>query len=243
MSLSFKAIWLVIAGGLVAGFVGCRTMPSPVVGPVPPAVRTEFALAPHYQKMLRVGSFPIVGSTNVSDSALSEAAWIVSHLLAARPELLATLATNRARLAVMAYNEFTTDVPEHAGLKPRVFWDRRARGLGATPSAPAVSCGEENLLSFPGDIYPQENILVHEFAHAVHEMGLRTVDPTFDTRLLAAYRGATNRGLWKGTYAAVSHSEYWAESVQSWFDDNRENDSLKKPSPWQNPGRNGPMNS
>jgi cyclophilin family peptidyl-prolyl cis-trans isomerase len=226
MSLSFKAIWLVIAGGLVAGFVGCRTMPSPVVGPVPPAVRTEFALAPHYQKMLRVGSFPIVGSTNVSDSALSEAAWIVSHLLAARPELLATLATNRARLAVMAYNEFTTDVPEHAGLKPRVFWDRRARGLGATPSAPAVSCGEENLLSFPGDIYPQENILVHEFAHAVHEMGLRTVDPTFDTRLLAAYRGATNRGLWKGTYAAVSHSEYWAESVQSWFDDNRENDSL-----------------
>ena len=31
-------------------------------------------------------------------------------------------------------------------------------------------------------------------------------------------------GLWKGKYAAVNHHEYFAEGVQSWFDDNREND-------------------
>jgi hypothetical protein len=31
-------------------------------------------------------------------------------------------------------------------------------------------------------------------------------------------------GLWKGKYASVNHHEYWAEGVQSWFDNNREND-------------------
>ena len=31
-------------------------------------------------------------------------------------------------------------------------------------------------------------------------------------------------GLWKGKYASVNHHEYFAEGVQSWFDNNREND-------------------
>jgi peptidyl-prolyl cis-trans isomerase A (cyclophilin A) len=52
------------------------------------------------------------------------------------------------------------------------------------------------------------------------------VDRTFDQRLREAHHSATNRALWKGTYAAVNANEYWAEGAQSWFDDNRENDSL-----------------
>ncbi len=123
-------------------------------------------------------------------------------------------------------NEFTTDIPEHASLKPRVYWDRRARGSGATPQAPAVSCGEENLLGYPGDPYSTENICIHEFAHAIHEMGLSQLDRTFDKRLMEAYPNATNQGLWKGTFAGSNRHEYWAEGVQSWFDDNRENDAL-----------------
>ena len=27
-----------------------------------------------------------------------------------------------------------------------------------------------------------------------------------------------DRGLWKGTYVATNHSEYWAEGVQAYFD-------------------------
>lgn len=196
------------------------------VGPVPESVRREFNLAPFYQKYLEVHSLPVVGSSRVSDAALLEAAWIVRHLLEGRSDILRAMARKKTRLSVMAWNEFTTDVPEHAFLKPRVYWDRRARGLGATPEAPAVSCAEENLLSYPGDPYPTENICIHEFPHAIHEMGMRTVDPTFDGRLRLAYQQATNRGLWKGTYAATNPHEYWAESVQSWFDDNRENDAL-----------------
>ncbi len=41
-----------------------------------------------------------------------------------------------------------------------------------------------------------------------------------------AYREAVDNGLWQGTYAGSNREEYWAEAVQSWFDDNRENDAL-----------------
>jgi hypothetical protein len=40
----------------------------------------------------------------------------------------------------------------------------------------------------------------------------------------AAYDAAMRDGLWKGKYASVNHHEYFAEGVQSWFDDNREDD-------------------
>jgi alpha-glucosidase len=96
----------------------------------------------------------------------------------------------------------------------KAYWDKRARGLGGKLS----SCGEENLLNLRGDRYRFENILIHEFNHAVHRYGLRKVDPTFNKRLLAAYSRAMDAGLWKDTYVATNHSEYWAEGVQAYFD-------------------------
>jgi cyclophilin family peptidyl-prolyl cis-trans isomerase len=195
-------------------------------GPIPAELREKFGLDPFYQQHLRVGELPIVASMKPSPFALREAAWIVGRMLEGRNDLLEAMAAGKTRLTVMAATEYTTDVPEHRHLRPRVFWDRRARGLGATPEAPSVSCAEENLLGFPRDPYSTENILVHEFAHAIHLMGLKRLDPTFDARLVEAFQGATNRGLWKGTYAGSNAEEYWAEAVQNWFDDNRENDAL-----------------
>jgi len=199
------------------------------VTPVPEAVRERLGLAPFYQKHLDVGGLPIVGSANVSDHALREAAWIIRRILGGRDDILQALAANRVRVAVMAWNEFTTDIPEHSRLTPKTYWDRRARGLGATPNAPAVSCGEENLLCMPGDPYHSENILIHELAHTIHEMGLSRLAPTFDSRLNTAYEHAKEKGLWPRTYAITNRQEYWAEGVQCWFDNNRENDSSHGP--------------
>jgi cyclophilin family peptidyl-prolyl cis-trans isomerase len=193
---------------------------------VPDDLRRELDLAPFYQKNVMVGALALVGSAQLSDAALREAAWIVGHMLPGRDDILKSMADQGVRLAVMAWNEFTTDLPEHRHLEPAVYWDRRARGLGATPEAPAVSGAEENLLGFPGDPYAAENILIHELAHAIHATGMNQVDPTFEKRLQAAYESAMEGGRWAGTYAATDASEYWAEGVQSWFDDNRENDSL-----------------
>jgi hypothetical protein len=192
----------------------------PRPGPVPAELRKRLGLDSFYQKHLDVDGLPVLGSAKVSDDAMAEAAWIIRRMLADRPDILKAMAGQGVRAVVMAKDEYTTDVPEHAHLRPKLYWDRRARGLGATPRAPAVSGAEENLLSFRGDPYPDENIFLHEFSHAIHGTGLNKVDPTFDGRLKAAYEAALGRGLWKKTYAATNRHEYWAEGVQSWFDDN-----------------------
>lgn len=194
------------------------------VAPPPEESRKVFDLDPFYQKAIFIGGLPIVGSAQVEDRSLLEAAFLVENMLAHRPELLPAMAKNKVRLAVMARNEFTTSIPEHRTLRPANYWDRRARGLGASPSRPAVSCGEENLLCLRGDPYGTENILIHEFGHAIHEMGLTTTDPTFDRRLKDTYTAAMKTGLYAGKYASMNRMEYWAEGVQSWFDTNREND-------------------
>jgi hypothetical protein len=126
----------------------------------------------------------------------------------------------------MAVSERTCDIPEHADLTPRDFWNRRARGLGASGEDSVVTCGEENLLSCEGDPYPGENILVHEFGHAIHEAGMAKLDPTFDARLKKCYDEALAAGKWKNTYAAENHKEYFAEAVQSFFGTNRVNDKI-----------------
>ena len=191
----------------------------------PDSIREKFNMPEFYRQWIDVGGFPVVASEKVNPCALQEAAWLIQKVIGHRPDLLQALAKNNVRFSIMAYDEMTTKVPEHSDLKPDFYWDRRARGLGATSARPSVSCGEENLLNYQGDPYRTENILIHEFAHAIHQMGLSTVDPDFDKRLKALYEVAMEKGLWKGTYASTNKEEYWAEGTQSWFNTNRENDA------------------
>ncbi len=210
-------------GCWVFAFAVISTSSVEVTAP-PTKVREQLGLAKYYEKYLAVHGLAVVSSGRVSDAALREAAYLINQMIGHRPDILAAMCANKTRFAIMSPDELTTQIPEHSDLRPRKYWDRRARGLGATAARPAVSCGEENLLELPGDPYSSENILIHEFAHAIHEMGLVDVDVTFDARLSDAYQIAMKGGLWKSKYAATNHHEYWAEGVQSWFDTNREND-------------------
>ncbi|MGC6426042.1 MAG: hypothetical protein ACON5H_03480 [Akkermansiaceae bacterium] len=197
---------------------------TPEVISVSPQLRTDFRLTHFYKKTLIIESFPILASEKVPDTSLQEAAYLFRSMLKNRPDILWELGKNRIHFAVMAVDERTCDIPEHADLKPPAYWNRRARGLGATPQRPVVSCGSENLLANPGDPYATESIAIHEFAHAIHDTALSTLDPTFDRRLKNTFDSAMKRGLWAEKYAATNHREYWAEAVQSWFGTNREND-------------------
>lgn len=218
------ACWLSLGFILVVGAARLCGEELARVTPVPDAVRTEFKLAAHYEKFISAGGLPVVGSAKVNDYSLLEARFLILQMIGHRPEVLAAMAKNKVRFAIMAANEFTTDIPEHSDLAPKLYWDKRARGLGASRSRPAVSCGEENLLCLPGDPYAAENILVHEFAHAVHLMGINELDKTFQSRLQASFDAAAKAGLWKNKYAGTNPSEYFAEGAQSWFDTNRVND-------------------
>ena len=178
-------------------------------------------LSDFYKKSTSVNGFPIVSSGKVSDYALKEAAYLVDHMIGHRQDIIDNLIKRNCRLVVMAHDEFTTQVPEHSKLTPAKFWDRRARGLGSSRTDPVASCAEENLLCYPGDPYNTENIMIHEFAHAIHLNGIFDVDTTFDKRLGKTYKAAMAKGLWKSKYAANNKAEYWAEGVQSWFNSNR----------------------
>ncbi|MGN6553945.1 MAG: peptidylprolyl isomerase [Verrucomicrobiota bacterium] len=205
----------------LVGLMPIVSLKADTIRPIPLALRNSAKLDPFYQKYTEVAGLPIVGSEKVSDFALLEAADIVRNMLSGRDQIIQALVTNGVKIVVMAHNEYTTDLPEQRDLTPRAFWDSRARGLGGS----TCSGAEENLLNFPNDPYNGENILIHEFAHVIQEVAMEALDKTFKPRLWAAYQSATNQGLWKKTYAGSNPTEYWAECVQDWFDNNRHDDA------------------
>jgi hypothetical protein len=189
----------------------------PKVTEVPAEIIKKFNLdTTYYKKHLDYKGFSIMSSDKVSDEGLYEARYLIDKLLGDREDILKAMIKRGCRFMVMAPTEMTTDVPEQRRMKndPKTNWDLRARGLGGRLS----SCGEENLLNLRGDRYRQENILIHEFNHAIHQQGLREVDPTFQGRLEKAFKSAMDKALWKGTYVATDPAEYWAEGAQAYFD-------------------------
>ena len=188
-----------------------------------------------YTQRIEANGFPIVASASVNPYALKEAAAIIDGMLGQRPDVREAMIKSGSRLCILACGEFTTEQPEwqwlanqkrkeFPGVSAKEFYDARARGMGGSQTDPFCSCGEENLLAYPGDPYSTENILIHELAHNIHLRGMVNVDRSFDSRVRAAYEQAKEAELWKGKYASVNHHEYFAEGVQSWFDNNREND-------------------
>ena len=183
---------------------------------------------PFYKKHVVVGGMLIMSSDKVSDAALAETAKLTRQMLAGRPDLLAVMVKRGACIMVVGANEGITDLPEYRWLKPKAFWDERSRGFGGGNGKLKTSCAEENMLCLPDDLYEEENIFIHEFAHTIHEaINLADKEKKFDKKLTAAYENALKKGLWrcsyKDMYAIVTIREYWAEGVQSWFDANNEN--------------------
>jgi hypothetical protein len=208
---------------------------STVTAEVPVQAFRFGGLPAFYTQQASAGGFPVVASEKVNPYALKEAVYLIDMMLTRRPDVREAMVKSGARLCILAHNEFTCDQPEWAwmakepvpgfeGVPARDYRDARARGMGGSTTDPYCSCAEENLLAYEGDPYSTENILIHELAHNIHLRGMSNVDATFDSRVKAAYDAAMKAGLWKGKYAAVNHHEYFAEGVQSWFDDNREND-------------------
>ncbi|PIK56729.1 hypothetical protein BSL78_06371 [Apostichopus japonicus] len=131
-----------------------------------------------------------------------------------RPDLRQAMYAKYGRVAIMATNEVTQNIPEHSFLPP--FWNTRARGLGGTLQIPVSTGAEENVLCLRSDGY-REDIFLHEFAHGIHKIALTTAVAGFNSRLTNAYNSARRRGLWQNTYADDTVDEYFAEGVQSFF--------------------------
>ena len=178
-----------------------------------------------YTKYVDVNGLPLISSWRVPDSAFVAAhrtLYAMTSML--KPEILEAMRKAGARVAIMGRYEGTTDLPEHHYLinDTALNWDLRARGLGGTIDEPLTSCAEENVLAYQIDKYHAEDILVHEFAHAIHCIGIIQVDTTFNSRLQSLYEKAKKEGLLTNTYRETDKEEYFAEAVQDWFDVNAE---------------------
>ncbi|MDQ2878279.1 MAG: glycoside hydrolase [Pseudomonadota bacterium] len=220
----------------------CGALPAcgdvaPAITAPPPALHAD----PFYVKYLDAAGIPVLASAKVPDHALIVARAIVVGMLAPRPDLAAALVAQGQRVAIMAPDEGTTDLPEQRDWKkparsdPRLtycerkhyderigrltdaqYWNARARGM----SGPLTSGATEDLLGLRSSRYYGETIFLHEFSHDVLS-AIHAVDPRLYAGVERAYAAASRAGRWKRDYAATSIDEYWAEGSQFWFDSNR----------------------
>ena len=179
-----------------------------------------------YQKYIETEGLYVTSSGKVSDEALLKACDIISLMLAKRPDVKAHMVKKGCHVMVIGKDEETCDLLEFAHIcnceDSIKYWNWRARGFGGAPEDEfSSSCGEENLLALPQDKYVGENILIHEFAHLIHTVGIVGVEPDFNERLEALRQNAIRKGLWEKTYAVSNKEEYFAECVQSFFNCNR----------------------
>jgi hypothetical protein len=207
----------------------------PATGPGAPPLGTDSFYAKHGD----ASGIPVIGSARVPDAAIARAVDIVTSMLSRRPDLRSEMVRQGVRVGVIAEEEAITDLPEHRHwTKPkrddrrltqcelkyfeaieaqsdRDYWNARSRGTGGR----FTTVGAENLLAVPGSRYFGENILVHEFSHTILD-AIRAVDAALYAEVEAAYAAALKAGRWKGDYAAVTLTEYWAEGTQFWFNTN-----------------------
>jgi hypothetical protein len=201
----------------------------------------SLGLDPFYAKYVDADGIPILSSPKAPDRALLTAKAIVEGLLDHRPDLARALAESGFRVAIMAEDESTLDLPEQRDWKKpgrddprltrcerkhyderigrltdRAYWNFRARGMAGRLTSGAV----EDLLGQRNSRYYGQTIFLHEFSHDILQ-AIRVVDPGLYKEVGRAYRAALRAGRWKGEYASTTIDEYWAVGSQFWFNSGR----------------------
>ncbi len=171
-------------------------------------------------RTLSANSIPIRCTSVVDIRAITEATRILDcMLLSADAAVTDRMIRCGVSVAIIGRHEVTTDVPEHRHLlgtatsDGRIF-DSGTRGVGGTVHVPVTSVGEENLLMENDRHYPDESVLVHEFAHTVMNCGF---DETQQAAIRSIYNSALRGGYNRGLYMFSNEDEFFAICTQAWF--------------------------
>jgi len=239
---------LLLILGAAASIIGCgtpergdssaaRRAPDDVATTTPPGTSADAetvtepppGIDPFYRKYLDAQGVEIVSSDAVPDAALVATRRTVLHLLSKRPDVHQAMLRQAPRISIMAISETASDLPEFdAGADGE--W-----GLGQMPGDPASLVSERGIC-YPGNTEYRANFLLHEFVHAMQNLGWSTTDPGVEDEIFAAYRAAVARGEFDAPVGepenvtpadAFGDDEYLTHSVNAWFD---LNESL--PGPW-----------
>jgi hypothetical protein len=184
---------------------------------------------PYYTQIVDVDGIRIKASSAVDPKALDVATNIVRLMLAHRPDIAQRMADAGASLAIIPKDRYITEIPELSYLQGRKdpngnpYDSFTVRGAGGIQGQTTTVTSEENLLGLDEDRtrFWAEDITVHEWAHAIENLG-------FDGETKSEWRQLFNRareeGLWPGTFAMAVDGgrELFAELTQSFFEVNNE---------------------
>lgn len=153
-----------------------------------PQTKPPLLLDPQAQRRLDVAMVQSrVVAEGVSPEAAKRAQAVLGEMLAeADPAVLRNLAERKVHTYIIPKDKKMTDLEPFAGLRgKRTFdgrlWDNvRGSGNTALPDGKgyAIAVAEESLLvdKKPGQGYPRNFVLIHEFGHIVQIHGLPTAD-------------------------------------------------------------------
>lgn len=196
---------------------------------------------PYYTSSLKTKTGITVRAGNtVAESSLRLATEIIDLMLCKIPQVAAKMIELHADVGIYGLKENAYDIPEHR--MGYLLATRPVEGYGGVKSNPISTISEANLIRLRSGrhatMYPNEMILVHEFGHAIHLIGIDYLeDKTLSSRIKECYRHAKSKGLWPDTYAISNHEEYFATMGTIWFNVMQEGAGGK----WD--GIRGPVNT
>ncbi len=189
----------------------------------------EPSAAEYYTQFEQVGLIQIKASDAVVPEALTAAAGIIRRMIEHRPDIAERLGDSGASLAIIPTNSYITELPEFRYLSGELdpngnSYDSFAiRGAGGIRTQTTTATAEENLLDLPENSmrFWDEDITVHEWAHAIENIGF---DNEMREEWLALFEAAREAGLFPGTFGLATEGgrEFFAEMSQAFFGvDNR----------------------
>src|SRR5438477_11696744 len=97
--------------------------------------RDREAARQFYKKYIEVNGLPVAASAEVADQALERTSYIVTHMLAGRPDILQAMVSNGMYLIVIGKNQLYTEMPENSHSPNAAFQNERVRGTGGKPTS------------------------------------------------------------------------------------------------------------
>ena len=154
----------------------------------------------------------VLGSAKVREAAMDKAKEMLEVLLA-NETVANRMGDAGFMMGLYGEGEIGYDIPEH-----RFDFDVNylyVEGFGGTQLA---SICDANVLRLNTGSYqtnyPNESILIHEFAHTVYNFGLSEAQ---QQEWIDIYNDSTSSGKWANSYAGSNKDEYFATLSAIWF--------------------------
>lgn len=177
---------------------------------------TEAGFAPMYESYLFCSGIPVLGTAGVDPEALRVADQTMAFMLQEDEATSERLLDQGYYYVLRGRGVKISDLPERF-----TGYTVDTGGL-VDPSIPAgTSYGNELLCDVRSAQYFDNNVFVHEFAHAMHFAGV-DLESAKERQINETYAAARQAGLWENTFAARNAVEYLAELTQIWFEVGRQ---------------------